>query len=184
MQRWASGSSLARTPTTRLPQQASEILSRPTSTTSSSARASPITAISVYPRSSTSARGASAISCAMATRSTSCEPSLTAPSRPSLRWMRTRFLPATSRHRRLPPLTSTAASHAMNATSPPTTWWDSSALCLSSSIRQARALAREQGDIYRLLDAPFGITRSFTDSATQATWERLKDEMRDWLARA
>lgn len=48
----------------------------------------------------------------------------------------------------------------------------------------SRALAREQGDIYRLLDAPFGITRRFTDPATQATWERLKDEMRDWLARA
>ena len=27
----------------------------------------------------------------------------------------------------------------------------------------SRALAREQGDIYRLLDAPFGITRPFTD---------------------
>ena len=48
----------------------------------------------------------------------------------------------------------------------------------------SRALAREQGDIYRLLDAPFGITRPFTDPATQATWERLKKEMRDWLARA
>lgn len=48
----------------------------------------------------------------------------------------------------------------------------------------SRALAREQGDIYRLLDAPFGITRRFTDPAAQATWERLKDEMRDWLARA
>lgn len=48
----------------------------------------------------------------------------------------------------------------------------------------SRALAREQGDIYRLLDAPFGITRPFTDPATQATWSRLKDEMRDWLARA
>ena len=48
----------------------------------------------------------------------------------------------------------------------------------------SRALAREQGDIYRLLDAPFGITRPFTDPATQATWERLKDEMRGWLARA
>ena len=46
------------------------------------------------------------------------------------------------------------------------------------------ALAREQGDIHRLLDAPFGITRPFTDPATQATWSRLKDEMRDWLARA
>ena len=48
----------------------------------------------------------------------------------------------------------------------------------------SRALAREQGDIYRLLDAPFGITRPFIDPATQATWERLKDEMHDWLARA
>ena len=48
----------------------------------------------------------------------------------------------------------------------------------------SRALAREQGDIYRLLDAPFGITCPFTDPATQATWERLKDEMRGWLARA
>ena len=48
----------------------------------------------------------------------------------------------------------------------------------------SRALAREQGDIYRLLDAPFGITRPFTDPATQATWSRLKDKMRDWLARA
>lgn len=48
----------------------------------------------------------------------------------------------------------------------------------------SRALAREQGDIYRLLDAPFGITRPFTDPAAQATWERLKDEMRTWLAGA
>ena len=48
----------------------------------------------------------------------------------------------------------------------------------------SRALAREQGDIYRLLDAPFGIARPFTDPATQATWERLKDETRDWLAHA
>ena len=48
----------------------------------------------------------------------------------------------------------------------------------------SRALAREQGDIYRLLDAPFGITQPFTDPATQATWSRLKEEMRDWLARA
>ncbi len=47
----------------------------------------------------------------------------------------------------------------------------------------SRALAREQGDIYRLLDAPFGITRPFTDPATQATWSRLKDETRGWLAR-
>lgn len=46
------------------------------------------------------------------------------------------------------------------------------------------AVAREQGDIHRLLDAPFGITRPFTDPATQATWSRLKDEMRDWLTRA
>lgn len=48
----------------------------------------------------------------------------------------------------------------------------------------SRALAREQGDIHRLLDAPFGITQPFTDPATQATWSRLKDEMRDWLASA
>ena len=53
------------------------------------------------------------------------------------------FLGSRFRRRHLPPLTSTAASHAMNATSPQTTWWDSSALCLSSSIQQA-ALAREQ----------------------------------------
>ena len=78
-------------PTTRLPQQASGILSRPTSTTSSSERALPITVISVYPRSSTSARGASAISCAMATRSTLCAPSPTALSTLSSKWMRTRF---------------------------------------------------------------------------------------------
>ena len=48
----------------------------------------------------------------------------------------------------------------------------------------SRALAREQGDIHRLLDAPFGIARPFSDPATQATWERLKNEMRTWLARA
>ena len=48
----------------------------------------------------------------------------------------------------------------------------------------SRALAREQGDIYRLLDAPFGIVRPFTDPATQATWSRLKDELRSWLASA
>ena len=48
----------------------------------------------------------------------------------------------------------------------------------------SRTLAREQGDIYRLLDAPFGIVRPFTDPATQATWERLKKEMRAWLAGA
>ena len=46
------------------------------------------------------------------------------------------------------------------------------------------AVAREQGDIYRLLDAPFGITQPFTDPATQAAWSRLREEMRDWLARA
>lgn len=72
----------------------------------------------------------------------------------------------------------------MNATSPQTTWWDSSALCLSSSIQRAARWRVEQGDIYRLLDAPFGIARPFTDPATQATWKRLKDEMRDWLVRA
>ena len=48
----------------------------------------------------------------------------------------------------------------------------------------SRALAREQGDIYRLLDAPFGITRPFIDPTTQATWSRLKDELRRWLASA
>ena len=48
----------------------------------------------------------------------------------------------------------------------------------------SRALAREQGDIYRLLDAPFGIALPFRDPATQATWRRLKREMRDWLAGA
>ena len=72
----------------------------------------------------------------------------------------------------------------MSAMSPQTTWWDSSALCLSSSIQRAALLVRKQGDIHRLLDAPFGITRPFTDPATQATWSRLKDEMRDWLTRA
>lgn len=183
MQRWASGSSLARTPTTRPQQQASEILSRPTSTTSSSERASPTTATFACRHNSTSAHGASAISCAMVTRSTLCAPSPTAPSTPSSRWTRRRFSAVVSRRRHLPPLMSTAASHAMNATSPQTTWWVSSALCLSSSIQQA-ARWRAQGDIYRLLDAPFGIARPFTDPATQATWKRLKDEMRDWLARA
>lgn len=48
----------------------------------------------------------------------------------------------------------------------------------------SRALTRKQGDICRLLDAPFGIVRPFTDPATQATWERLKKEMRAWLASA
>ena len=57
--------------------------------------------------------------------------------RPSARGTKTLFPAAVSRRRHLPPLTSTAASHAMNATSPPTSWWDSSALCLSSSIQQA-----------------------------------------------
>ena len=42
----------------------------------------------------------------------------------------------------------------------------------------SRALAREQGDIYRLLDAPFGITRRFTDPTTQTIWEHLQNEMR------
>ena len=109
---------------------------------SSSERALPITAISVYPRSSTSARGASAISCAMATRSTLCAPSPTALSTLSSRWTRRRFSAAVSRRRHLPPLTSTAASHAMSAMSPPTSWWGLSALCLSSSIQQAARCAR------------------------------------------
>ena len=45
----------------------------------------------------------------------------------------------------------------------------------------SRALAREHGDIYRLLDAPFGITESFRGPATQATWEDMKTAMRTWL---
>ena len=69
-----------------------DFIDDPCSKTSSSERALPITAISAYPRSSTCARGASAISCAMATRSTLCAPSPTAPSTPSSRWMRTTFL--------------------------------------------------------------------------------------------
>lgn len=48
----------------------------------------------------------------------------------------------------------------------------------------SRALAREQGDIYRLLDAPFGITRPFADAGTQATWQRMKTELVVWLDRA
>ena len=48
----------------------------------------------------------------------------------------------------------------------------------------SRALAREQGDIYRLLDAPFGITRRFTDPTTQTIWEHLQNEMRTWLKSA
>lgn len=55
----------------------------------------------------------------------------------SSRLMRIHFSPATSRHRRLSPLPNTAASHATNAMSRPTTWWGSSALCLSSSTPQA-----------------------------------------------
>lgn len=72
-------------------------------------------------------------------------PSPTAPSTPSSKWMRTCFLPATSRHRRWLPLTSTAASRAMSAMSPRTTWWGLSALCLSSSIRQAARWAAQAG---------------------------------------
>lgn len=45
----------------------------------------------------------------------------------------------------------------------------------------SRTLAREHGDIYRLLDAPFGITDPFTDAATQAVWAGMKAEMRTWL---
>ena len=45
----------------------------------------------------------------------------------------------------------------------------------------SRALARGHGDIHRLLDAPFGITEPFRDPATQATWEGMKTELRDWL---
>ena len=52
-------------------------------------------------------------------------------------WRKSLFRPAVSRRRHLPPLTSTAASRAMSAMSPPTSWWGLSALCLSSSIQQA-----------------------------------------------
>ena len=45
----------------------------------------------------------------------------------------------------------------------------------------SRALAREHGDIYRLLDAPFGIAEPFRDPATEEVWTRMKDEMRTWL---
>lgn len=48
----------------------------------------------------------------------------------------------------------------------------------------SRALARTQGDIYRLLDAPFGIERPFNDPETQAIWERMKAHLVDWLDRA
>lgn len=41
----------------------------------------------------------------------------------------------------------------------------------------SRALAREQGDIYRLLDEPFGITEPFRDPETQITWGRMKAEL-------
>lgn len=137
MRRSASRSSLANIPPTHPPRQTSVTLSKPMHMTSSSAQALPITAISAYLHSSTHAHGASAISCAMATRSTLCAPSPTAPSTPSSRLMRIHFSPATSRHRRLSPLPNTAASHATNAMSRPTTWWGSSALCLSSSTPQA-----------------------------------------------
>ena len=45
----------------------------------------------------------------------------------------------------------------------------------------SRALARKRGDIYRLLDAPFGITGPFRDPETQAVWETMKSELRAWL---
>ena len=45
----------------------------------------------------------------------------------------------------------------------------------------SRTLAREQGDIYRLLDAPFGIEEPFRDPGTQGVWEAMKSEMRTWL---
>ncbi len=125
-----------RTPPMRPPQQASEILLRPTNTTSSYTRALPITATFAYPRSSTSARGASAISCATAIRSTLCAPSPTAPSILSSRWTRRRFSPAISHRRHLPPLMSVAASRAMSAKSRQTSWQGSSALCLNLSIPQ------------------------------------------------
>lgn len=48
----------------------------------------------------------------------------------------------------------------------------------------SRKLACQNGDIYRLLDAPFGITEAFHDPATQATWERMQNELRAFLATA
>ena len=91
LRRWASRSSLARIPPMHPPRQTSVTLSKPVRMTSSSERASPITATFACRHNSTSVHGASAISCAMATRSTLCAPSPTAPSIPSSRWMRTRF---------------------------------------------------------------------------------------------
>ena len=161
-----------------------DFIDDPASTTSSSERASPITATFACRHNSTSVHGASAISCAMATRSTLCAPSPTAPSTPSSRWMRTRFSPVGSRHRHLPPLTSTAASHAMNATSPQTTWWDSSALCLSSSIQQAARWRANRAISTACSTRPLALRDPLPIPPRKRPGSRLKDEMRDWLARA
>ena len=53
-------------------------------------------------------------------------------------------------------------------------------LVFPSSLRIARA----HGDIYRLLDAPFGITRPFADTETEAIWQDMKRQLADWLERA
>lgn len=45
----------------------------------------------------------------------------------------------------------------------------------------SRALVRRQGDIYRLLDAPFGMTQPFVDAATQETWAGMKTHLTQWL---
>ena len=45
----------------------------------------------------------------------------------------------------------------------------------------SRDLAREQGHLYRLLDAPFGIVEPFTDPTTQVIWNNMRAELRHWL---
>ena len=80
-----------------------------------------------------------------------------------LKWMRTCFLPATSRHRRWLPLTSTAASRAMSGDEPADYLVGLICFMFELVYPASRALTRKQGDICRLLDAPFGIVRPFTD---------------------
>lgn len=45
----------------------------------------------------------------------------------------------------------------------------------------SRQVTRERGDIYRLIETPFGIAEGFDDARTQATWERMGLELRTWL---
>ena len=151
---------------------------------SSSERALPITAISVYPRSSTCAREASAISLRdgdkidiMRTIADSTVDTILKVDEKT--FLGSRFsspiLAAFDEHRCV----------ARDERNEPADFLVGLICFMFELVYPAsRALAREQGDIHRLLDAPFGITRPFTDPATQATWSRLKDEMRDWLARA